>query len=88
MDNLTHTLAGVLIGESIARFVPAGHSSLALPQRRTLLVVLSAVCSNLPDSDLLYTLASGHKLDYLSQHRGDTQSEEPDRTTHTNLRTQ
>jgi inner membrane protein len=72
MDNLTHTIAGVLIGESIARFVPASHSGLALPQRRSLLVVLSAVCSNLPDADLLYTLASGHKLDYLSQHRGYT----------------
>ena len=72
MDNLTHTIAGVLIGEGIARFVPAGRSGLALPQRRTVLVVLAAVCSNLPDADLLYTLASGHKLDYLSQHRGYT----------------
>jgi inner membrane protein len=72
MDNLTHTLAGVLIGEAIARFLPAGQSGLAQPQRRNVLVVLSAVCSNLPDSDLLYTISTGNKLDYLSQHRGYT----------------
>ena len=65
MDNLTHTIAGVLIGEGIARFVPAGHSALAPPQRRSLLVVLAAVCRTLPDADLLYTLASGHKLDVV-----------------------
>jgi inner membrane protein len=72
MDNLTHTLAGVLIGESIAEFSPAGRSALAPPQRRSLLVVLSAVCSNLPDADALYTFAAGNKLGYLSQHRGHT----------------
>lgn len=72
MDNLTHTLAGVLIGEGIARWAPADRSALAPPQRRNLLVVLSVIGSNLPDSDLLYTMATGHKLDYLSQHRGYT----------------
>jgi inner membrane protein len=72
MDNLTHTLAGVLIGESIWRFAPADPSGLAPPQRRSLLVVLSALCSNLPDADLLYTMAAANKLVYLSQHRGYT----------------
>jgi inner membrane protein len=72
MDNLTHTLAGVLIGEGLSRWAPADRSGLAPPQRRNLLLVLSVIGSNLPDADLLYTMASGQKLDYLSQHRGYT----------------
>ncbi|MHB1122963.1 MAG: metal-dependent hydrolase [Ramlibacter sp.] len=72
MDNLTHTLAGVLIGETVSRFAPAAPSGLAPRQRRGLLVVLSAVCSNLPDADVAYTTAAGTKLAYLSQHRGYT----------------
>lgn len=72
MDNLTHTLAGVLIGETVSRVAPAAPSGLAPRQRRGLLVVLSAVCSNLPDADVAYTMAAGTKLAYLSQHRGYT----------------
>lgn len=72
MDNLTHTLAGVLIGETVSRFAPAAPSGLAPRQRHGLLVVLSAVCSNLPDADVAYTMAAGTKLAYLSQHRGYT----------------
>lgn len=72
MDNLTHTLAGVLIGEAVSRLAPQARAGLPPPQRRDLLVALSAVCSNLPDADLLYTFAAGTKLGYLSQHRGYT----------------
>lgn len=72
MDNLTHTLAGVLIGETVSRLAPAAPSGLAPRQRHGLLVVLSAVCSNLPDADVAYTMAAGTRLAYLSQHRGYT----------------
>ncbi len=72
MDNLTHTLAGLLIGESVSRFAPAAPSGLPPRQRHGLLVVLSAVCSNLPDADVVYTMAAGTRLEYLSQHRGYT----------------
>ena len=72
MDNLTHTLAGVLIGEAVSRWAPAAPSGLPPRQRRGMLLVLSAACSNLPDADLAYTFAAGTKLAYLSQHRGYT----------------
>ena len=72
MDNLTHTLGGVLIGEAVSRFAPAASPGLPPRLRHGLLVVLSAVSGNLPDADLAYTLAAGTKLAYLSQHRGYT----------------
>lgn len=72
MDNLTHTLAGVLIGETVSRLAPAAPSGLPPRQRHGLLVVLSVACSNLPDADLAYTMAAGTRLAYLSQHRGYT----------------
>jgi inner membrane protein len=72
MDNITHTLAGLLIGETISRVLPARASALAPARRRGMLLAIAAVASNLPDADLLYTMAAGHKLAYLSQHRGYT----------------
>lgn len=72
MDNLTHTLAGVLIGETVSRLAPAAPCGLPPRQRHGLLVVLSAVCSNLPDADVAYTMVAGTRLAYLSQHRGYT----------------
>lgn len=69
MDNLTHTLAGVLLGESFSR-LSAAPSAVPAPTRRRALFVLSVACSNLPDADVIYTAAAGHQLDYLSQHRG------------------
>lgn len=72
MDNLTHTLAGIVIGETVSRLAPAAPSGLPPRQRRGLLVVLSVACSNLPDADIAYTLAAGTRLAYLSQHRGYT----------------
>jgi inner membrane protein len=72
MDNITHTLAGLLIGETISRVLPPGRSALAAPRRRGMLLAIAVVGSNLPDADLLYTIAAGHKLAYLSQHRGYT----------------
>ena len=72
MDTLTHTLAGLLLGECAARAIPTGRSALSLEQRRTLYLPLLAVGSNLPDSDFLYSLITGSKLDYLLHHRGHT----------------
>lgn len=72
MDNLTHTLAGVLIGEAVSRWAPAAPTGLPPRWRHGLVVVLAAVSGNLPDADLAYTLAAGTKLAYLSQHRGYT----------------
>lgn len=72
MDNLTHTLVGVLVGETIARTVPAAKTGLPGNARRNLLVGVMAVGSNFPDLDFLYSAVTGSKLDYLLQHRGHT----------------
>lgn len=72
MDNLTHTLAGVLLGETLARTTSADPTGLSQPQRRNLLVTLMAVGSNLPDLDFLSSAISGNKIEYLLEHRGYT----------------
>jgi inner membrane protein len=65
MDNLTHTLVGIVAGESVAQ---AAHA------RRNLLVFVGAVSSNLPDLDLLVSYRGFERstLGYLLQHRGYT----------------
>jgi len=72
MDNLTHTLIGVLVGEAAAARAPEGSSGLTNLDRRKLFVPAMAIGSNLPDLDLLYTTFTGSKLDYLLHHRGHT----------------
>ena len=72
MDNLTHTLIGVLAGESIARAASAAGSGLPHDVRRNLIVTTMAVGGNLPDLDFLYSAVTGGKLDYLLHHRGHT----------------
>ena len=72
MDNITHTLIGVLAGEACAVRKPAASSGLSSHQRRNLYVTLMGVGSNLPDLDFLYSTITGSKLDYLLHHRGHT----------------
>lgn len=72
MDNLTHTLAGVLVGETIARVSRPSANGLPDPQRRNLFVTLMALGSNLPDLDFVSSMISGDKLHYLLEHRGHT----------------
>ena len=69
MDNVTHTLIGALIGESIARTTRDDSRGLPNEVRRNLLVATSAIGSNLPDVDLFYSFIGG-KINYLLQHRG------------------
>src|ERR1044071_366660 len=70
MDTLTHTLAGMLLGECAARSLPERRSTVPLDQRRRLYLPLLTVGSNLPDADFVYSLVTGSKLDYLLHHRG------------------
>ena len=77
MDNLTHTLIGLIAGESVARTTRAREPGLAPDTRRGLFVALAAIGGNLPDLDLLYSYRgvphdSQAKLSYVLQHRGYT----------------
>jgi inner membrane protein len=65
MDNLTHTLAGLLVAElAIAR-----QSDTRLTRKA---YFVSALANNLPDFDFLYTRITSGKLGYLIHHRGHT----------------
>ncbi len=72
MDNLTHTLVGVLVGETAARATGSRPSGLDADTRRNLFVTVMAVGSNLPDLDFIRSRVIGSKLDYLLHHRGHT----------------
>lgn len=72
MDNLTHTLIGALVGETVAQTTTPDPSGLPQQQRRNLYVWLTAIGSNLPDTDVLRSLVVHGKLDYLLHHRGVT----------------
>lgn len=69
MDNVTHTLIGALLGETIARTTQPDPRGLPGQVRRNLLVATGAIGSNLPDVDVLYSFIGG-KINYLLQHRG------------------
>ena len=72
MDTLTHSLAGALIGETTARWLPDRDGALPKNARRNLFASLMVVGSNLPDIDFVYSAVTRSKLDYLLQHRGYT----------------
>jgi inner membrane protein len=77
MDNLSHSLIGLITCESIARLSRAREPGLAPDTRRGLLVSLSVIGGNLPDIDLVYSYhpfshGTRAKLDYMLQHRGYT----------------
>jgi Predicted membrane-bound metal-dependent hydrolase (DUF457). len=69
MDNVTHTLIGALLGETVARTTQSDPRGLPGQVRRNLLVATAAIGSNLPDVDVLYSFIGG-KINYLLQHRG------------------
>lgn len=74
MDNLTHSLIGMVAGEAVATLTPAGRSSLGVETRRGVLVTLATVGGNLPDIDLVVTYRGfvRDKLGFLLEHRGYT----------------
>lgn len=74
MDNITHTLIGLIAGESVAAEMPAAARGLPAAARRALLVAVAVIGSNTPDLDLLLSFGGGPagNLDYLLRHRGYT----------------
>jgi inner membrane protein len=71
MDNVTHSLAGLVLAEAAVQ-LRARQAGAPSPAFRTAAAVAGAVAANLPDADLLYTVLAGDKLAYLLHHRGHT----------------
>jgi inner membrane protein len=74
MDNLTHSLIGLVAGEAMARCTAPDPHGLPAPSRRNTLIAISIIGSNLPDIDLAWSMrfVTGDRMGYLLQHRGHT----------------
>lgn len=72
MDNLTHSLTGLAVGELISRSLPAEPDQDHQRTRRKLLLVSCWAASNFPDLDLVLTPLLPAPLGYLLHHRGHT----------------
>ena len=74
MDNLTHTLIGLVAGEGVARGARSPPGGLPDPTRRNALLAMGMIGGNLPDADLLWSMPAltGDPLGYLIHHRGHT----------------
>ena len=72
MDNVTHSLAGLLLAEGAVRLRARLTGSEPSPRLRAVAAVASLVAANLPDADLLYTGVGGDRLAYMLHHRGYT----------------
>jgi inner membrane protein len=72
MDNVTHSLAGLLLAESAVRLRARSTGTEPSPRFRLFAAVSSMIAANLPDSDLFYTGVGRDRLAYLLHHRGYT----------------
>jgi inner membrane protein len=74
LDNLTHTLIGLVAGEAVARHTRASPDGLPDRTRRSALLAMGMIGGNLPDADLLWSMPAltGDPLDYIIHHRGHT----------------
>ena len=72
MDNVTHTLAGLLLADSTVRLRARWEGVGPSARFRTVAAISSIVAANLPDADLLYTGGGADRLRYMLQHRGYT----------------
>lgn len=69
MDNVTHSLAAVLVAEAVCEFRKPSPE----PARfRMAALAVSLLANNLPDLDFLYRKITPGKLGYLLHHRGHT----------------
>lgn len=72
MDNLSHTVAGLLAGEILHRSLPAEADAAQHGLRRSLMLATCALAGNFPDLDLVLTPLLPAPLGYLLHHRGHT----------------
>ncbi|MFL6672680.1 MAG: metal-dependent hydrolase [Massilia sp.] len=72
MDNLSHSVVGLALGELVERSLPPEPDPLRQRTRRKLLLLSCWAASNLPDLDLVLTPLAERPLGYLLHHRGYT----------------
>jgi inner membrane protein len=72
MDNITHSLAGLLVAESVVRVRARLTLAEPTPRFRGAAAIASVIAANLPDFDLLYTGFGSDRLRYMLHHRGYT----------------
>jgi inner membrane protein len=72
MDNLTHTIVGLAVGELLHRSAPVETDAARQSTRRRLALSACAAASNFPDLDLLLVRGMPKPLGYLLEHRGHT----------------
>lgn len=72
MDNVTHSLAGLLLAETMARLRARHANAERSAGLGAVAAVSSVVAANLPDADLLYSGLGGDRLGYMLHHRGHT----------------
>ena len=65
MDNVTHSVAGLVLAESMARLRARGTGD-ELPARfGATAAITSMIAANLPDADLFYSGIGGNRLRYM-----------------------
>lgn len=72
MDNLTHSLIGLIAGEAVVQHTAAEPDGLSAPVRRKILIAVAVIGSNSPDLDLLFSMRHGGNVGYMLWHRGYT----------------
>ncbi|MES2262515.1 MAG: metal-dependent hydrolase [Pseudomonadota bacterium] len=72
MDNITHTVVGLGVGELLQRSLAPEPDAASQRIRHRLLLTACAAASNFPDLDLFLTDLLPSPLGYLLQHRGHT----------------
>lgn len=72
MDNLTHSVSGLAVGEFISRSLAPEPDEARQRTRRRLMLVSCWAASNFPDLDLVLTPLLPAPLGYLLHHRGHT----------------
>jgi len=72
LDNITHSVVGLGVGELLQRSLPREADPARQQTRHRLLLTACAAASNFPDLDLVFTRLAPGPLGYLLHHRGHT----------------
>jgi inner membrane protein len=72
MDNVTHSLAGLVLAASMARLRVRRPNAGPATRFGAVTGISSMLAANLPDADLFYSGLGGDRLRYMLHHRGHT----------------